>query len=151
MGGIMKKTILALVVISALVFLAGCDPFGSTATMAYITGTIYTDTAMTVPAEGIAVEVLVSPDSSAVRTQTVFTNASGVFFIEAQFYPSLPDAESGTGYSMPSTAMVGLRAHYNSKAYTYGDIDNGFLLSAGDTLTMWPIDMSVFESSGGGQ
>jgi hypothetical protein len=145
----MKKTILALVALSAAVFLAGCDPFGSTETMTYITGTIYADTAKTEPAEGIAVELLVNPDSSAVRTQTVFTNAAGVFFIEAQFYPSLPDAEAGTGYSMPSTTNVGLEAHHGADSYVYASVDEGFVLAAGDTLVVWPVDLSSFGGSGG--
>lgn len=149
MGGIMKKTILVLVAFSALVVLVGCDPFGSEATMTYVTGTIYTDPAMTIPAEGIAVELLVPVDSASVRTQTVFTNTSGVFFMEIQFYPSLPDEETGTGYSLPSNASAGLKAHYGSLFYLYSSADEGFLLSAGDTLTVWPIDLTSFEGSGG--
>lgn len=146
----MKKTILALVALSAVVLLAGCDPFGSAETLTYITGTIYADTAMTVPAEGIAVELVVDPDSSAVRGQTVFTNAAGVFFIEAQFYPSLPNTETGTGYSMPSSVTVGLVAHHGAESYTYAEADDGFVLTAGDTLTLWPIDLSAFGSGSGG-
>ena len=146
----MKKTILALAALSAVVFLAGCDPFGSTETLTYITGTIYTDTAMTVPAEGIAVELLVDPDSSAVKAQIVFTNAAGVFFMEAQFYPSLPNTETGTGYSMPSTVTVGLVAHYGAELYTYATVDEGFVLAAGDTLTVWPVDLTSFGGGSGG-
>jgi hypothetical protein len=147
----MKKMILALVALSAVVFLAGCDPFGSTETMTYIKGTIYADTAMTVPAEGITVELLVNPDSSAVRAQTVFTNAAGVFFIEAQFYPSLPDEEAGTGYSMPATVTVGLMAHHGAKTYSYAGADGGFVLASGDTLVVWPVDLSSFGAESGGE
>ncbi len=149
MGGIMKKTILALVVLSALVVLAGCDPFGSEKTMTYITGSIYTDVEMTVPAEGIVVELIVDADSSAVRSQTVFTNASGVFFMEIQFYPFLPDAESGAGYTLPSTTEVGLQAHHGGETYEYKTVEDGFVLSAGDTLTVWPIDLSAFGGGSG--
>ncbi len=146
----MKKTILVLVALSALVVLVGCDPFGSTKTMTYITGTIYTDPAMTIPAEGIAVELIVDPDSSAARTQIVYTNLSGVFFMEIQFYPDLPDEETGTGYTLPSSVLAGLTAHYGSGTYVYMSIDggSGFILLPGDTLTVWPIDLSVFDSGG---
>lgn len=152
MGGIMKKTILALVVLSFLVVLVGCDPFGSEKTMTYITGTIYTDPAMTIPAEGIAVELVVDPDSSTVRTQVVFTNTAGVFFMDIQFYPCLGDEESGTGYSMPGSATAGLTAYYGAKTYVYKTIEDGFTLTPGDTLTVWPVDLSAFgDQSGGSQ
>ncbi|MCD4707936.1 MAG: hypothetical protein K8S62_09380 [Candidatus Sabulitectum sp.] len=144
----MKKTILALIALGVLVISIGCDPFGSEKTMTYITGCIYTDLAMTNPAEGVAVELVVNKDSSNVHSQTVFTNASGVFFIAAQFFPTLPDEESGAGYSMPSTAVVGLCAHYGSSSYVYKDIDDGFVVSSGDTLTVWPV--SLLEFAGGG-
>lgn len=149
----MKKTILVLIALSAFVVLVGCDPFGSTETMTYMTGTIYTDEAMTIPAEGIAVELLVDPDSSAARTQVVFTNTSGVFFMDIQFYPDLPDEETGTGYTLPASARVGLIAHYNSNIYIYKGIegDDGFILIPGDTLTVWPIDLSVFGAGSGGK
>lgn len=147
----MKKTILVLIALSALVVLVGCDPFGSTKTMTYITGTIYTDTAMTIPAEGIAVELIVNPDSSAARTQIVYTNMSGVFFMDIQLYPFLPDEETGTGYTLPASARLGLRAYYNADIYTYMGIEGseGFVVFPGDTLTVWPIDLSVFAGSGG--
>ena len=144
----MKKTILALVALSAFALLVGCDPFGSEKTMTYITGTIYTDAAMTIPAEGIAVELVVDPDSSAVRSQTVFTNPSGVFFMEIQFYPFLPDEETGTGYTLPSTAKVGLNAYYGGDVYIYKAVDDGFVVAAGDTLEVWNIDLTVFGSGG---
>lgn len=144
----MKKTILLLAALTALVFLVGCDPFGSDATMAYITGTIYTDAAMTVPAEGVGVELIVDTDSSSVYSQTVFTNTAGVFFMEVQFYPSLPDDESGAGYILPSSAIVGLAAHYDQYSYIYRTLDDGFVISAGDTLTVWPVSLSSF---GGGK
>ena len=152
MGGIMKKTIFVLIALSILLVMVGCDPFGSSETMTYITGTVYVDAAMTTPAEGVGVELLVEEDSSAVRTQTVFTNAAGVFFMEAQFYPNLPDDETGTGYSIPSTAKVGLIAHYNDMTYTYATLDSYFILSAGDTLTVWSVSLSEFiDPSGGNQ
>ncbi len=142
----MKKTILALVVLSVLVLLVGCDPFGSEKTMTYLTGTIYVDSTMTVPAEGITVELVVDPDSSAVRSQTVFTNSSGVFFMDIQFYPFLPDEESGTGYTLPTTTTVGLNAYYGGNVYVYKTVDDGFVLSAGDTLVVWPIALTAFGS-----
>ncbi len=149
----MKKTILVLVALSAFVVLVGCDPFGSTETMTYITGTIYTDTAMTIPAEGIAVELVVNPDSSAARTQIVYTNMSGVFFMDVQLFPFLPDEETGTGYSLPSSARVGLSAHYGAATYVYMSVEgsSGFTLFPNDTLTVWPIDLSVFGAGTGGQ
>jgi len=143
----MKRTILALIALSGLLLLIGCDPFGSSKTMCYITGTIYSDSAMTIPAEGISVELLVDPDSSAFVSQTVLTNTSGVFFMEVQFYPSLPSEESGTGYSMPSSEKAGLVAHYGSSFYIYKTLQDGFIVSPGDTLLVWPI--SLFSFGGG--
>jgi len=143
----MKKTILSLVALSGLVLLlVGCDPFGSEKTMAYITGTIYTDAEMTIPAEGVGLELVVDPDSSAFLSQTVFTNASGVFFMEIQFYPSMP-GEGGTGFTLPSSGRAGLTAHYGETFYVYRTQEEGFIISAGDTLVVWPISISSF---GGG-
>lgn len=146
----MKKTILALVALSALVVLVGCDPFGSEKTMTYITGTIYSDSACTIPAEGVGVELLVDEDSTSVRTQIAFTDISGVFFMEIQFYPFLPDDESGTGYSMSSTVVVGLVAHNGMTSYWYKAVEQGYLLSAGDTLTVQTITLDSFLKGSGG-
>jgi hypothetical protein len=115
--------------------------------MAYITGTIYTDAAMTIPAEGVGVELVADPDSSSFLSQTVFTNTAGVFFMEVQFYPSLPDEETGTGYVLPSNGKCGLSAHYDGSTYVYRPVDEGFIISAGDTLVVWPISVASF--SGG--
>lgn len=147
----MKKTILALVAFSMLVITVGCDPFGSSETMIYVTGKIYVDAAMTTPAEGVGVELLVDPDSSAVYSQNVFTNSSGVFFMEVQMYPSLPNGESGTGYSMPSSVKVGLKAHYNDTFYEYNSYAEGWIVSAGDTLTVWDVSITEFEDPSGGK
>lgn len=144
----MKKTILALVALSTLAVLSGCDPFGSEKTMAYITGTIYTDPAMTIPAEGVGVELVVDPDSSVFYSQTVFTNSAGNFFMEIQFYPQLPDEETGSGYTLPTQGKAGLTAHYDGGIYVYRTVDEGFLLSAGDTLTVWPVSLSSFGKGG---
>lgn len=145
----MKRTILVLAALIALIYTGGCDPFGSEQTMAYITGTIYADSMMTVPMEGVAVELTVNPDSASFISQTVFTNASGVFFMEVQFFPSLPDDETGAGYTMPSYGYAGLVAHYGSSSYMYADVNDApFTLSAGDTLTVWPV--SIFSFVGGG-
>jgi len=145
----MKRTILVLAALIALVFLVGCDPFGSDATMGYITGTIYVDAAMTIPAEGVGVELIANPDSSSFFSQTVFTNTAGVFFMEIQFFPSIPDEESGTGYVLPSSIKCGLAAHYGQNSYVYRPVEDGFILEAGDTLTVWPVALADF--GGGGQ
>lgn len=144
----MKKTILALVALSTLAVLSGCDPFGSEKTMAYITGTIYTDPAMTIPAEGVGVELVVNPDSSVFYSQTVFTNSAGNFFMEIQFYPQLPDEETGSGYTLPTQGKAGLTAHYDGGIYVYRPVDEGFLISAGDTLAVWPVSLSSFGKGG---
>jgi hypothetical protein len=146
MGGIMKKTILALVTLSALVLYSGCDPFGSTKTMTYLTGSIFTDTSMTVPAEGITVELVINPESTTVRTQTVLTNSAGVFFMEIQMYPSLPNADAGTGYSLSSTTVLGLIARKGPLSYRYTPSEEDrFTVTAGDTLLVWPIDLTSFK------
>ena len=147
----MRKTILALVALSALVLIVGCDPFGSEESIAYIEGTIYVDAGMTVPAEGVTVELLVDPDSCAFISQTVVTNASGNFFMEAQFYPFLPDDETGTGYTMPTSGRAGLAAYYGGSSYIYKAETTGFILSPGDTLRVWDVALSSFSGGGGTQ
>ena len=146
----MRKTILALIALSALVLIVGCDPFGSDETRAYIQGTIYVDAGMTVPAEGVTVELLVDPDSSAFISQTVVTNASGNFFMEAQFYPLLPDDETGTGYTMPATGKAGLAAYFGASSYIYRAVSGGFVLVPGDTLHVWDVSLTDFSGGGGG-
>jgi len=146
----MKKTLLTFAALSVLVLMVGCDPFGATETYTYITGTIYTDPALTIPAEGVAVELVISPDSSAVHAQTVFTNTAGVFFFEIQFYPSLGNEESGTGYTMPNSTTVGLTAHYGATSYVYKDVDDGFVITPADTLTVWGVDLTSFTGGSGG-
>jgi hypothetical protein len=102
---------------------------------------------MTIPAEGVGVELIASPDSAAFLSQTVFTNPSGVFFMEIQFFPSIP-AEGGTGYILPSSGVAGLTAHYNSSYYIYRSVDEGFVISAGDTLVVWPVAVPSFLGGG---
>ena len=145
----MKKTLLTFAALSILVLMVGCDPFGADETYGYITGTIYTDPALSIPAEGIAVELLVDPDSSSVHAQTVFTNTAGVFFMEIQFYPSLGDDDTGTGYTMPNSSTVGLTAHYGATSYVYKEIDDGFVITPNDTLTVWGVDLTSFTGGSG--
>ncbi|PIE52562.1 hypothetical protein CSA37_05970 [Candidatus Fermentibacteria bacterium] len=144
----MNKMILALVALCALVIATGCDPFGSEETKAYIRGTVFIDEAMTVPAEGVTIELLVDADTSAFVSQTTMTNASGNFMMEVQFYPLPYDPESGIGYSMPEKEHAGLIAYYGSLSYMYKPVTNGFVLHPGDTLDVWDVSVSSFTSGG---
>ncbi len=139
----MKRKLLFLVVVAVAV-IAGCDPFGTSETRAYITGRIFADSLMTVPFEGATVVVDVNPDSIAMPTISAVTNANGVFMLEVPFFTSSPD-DGMSGYGMSGAGYVGLKAYALGKLYTYRTFDESpFLVTAGDTLVVWDISVTSF-------
>ena len=140
--------IFAISVLSLLVVLAvaGCNPVGMDKTRAYVTGIIYTDATETVRAPGIGV--------STTQTQETYvteTNANGVFWLEIQFYP-----ETGIGATqpggIPGSVEFGLRAFdaIGDVYYYGGNEEFTFTLFGGDTLSMYAINLTMFESAKSG-
>jgi hypothetical protein len=141
----MKRKLLFFVVAAAVLFAAGCDPFGTSETKAYITGRVFEDSTMTVPFEGAMIILDVSPDSVSLPTVSTVTNANGVFMLEIPFYPSMGDEGVG-GYSLPGSATCGLRAYALGMTYIYRTWDDyPFTLSVGDTLVVWDIAITEFQ------
>ncbi len=140
----MRKKLLFLFVVAA-VLAAGCDPFGTSETKAYITGRIYADSLMTVPYEGATVVVDVDPDSIAIPSISCLTNASGVFMLEVPFFPAMGE-EGMSGYGYPGSGSVGLRAYAEGKEYVYRTYDESpFVVTAGDTLVVWDVSLTQFQ------
>lgn len=139
----MKRELLFFVVVAVAVF-AGCDPFGTSETRAYITGRIFADSMMTVPFEGATVVLDVDPDSVSMPTISALTNASGVFMIEVPFYASSGDEGVG-GYGMSGTGKVGLKAYALGMEYVYRTYEQSpFIVTAGDTLFVWDVSVTDF-------
>ena len=137
--------IFAISVLSLLVLLAvaGCNPVGMDKTRVYITGTIYTDSLETTGALGIGVET-----TETLESYIVETNINGVFLIEIQFYPEA--GISGSSQSgIPGSVTFGLRAYdVSSNVYYYGGMQgHTFTASGGETLTMYDINLDMFETS----
>ena len=136
--------IFAISVLSLLVVLAvaGCNPVGMDKTRAYVTGIIYTDTTETTPAPGIGVSTTETQESYVTET-----NANGVFWIEIQFYPETGIGESSPGGIAGSTTF-GLKAYDNlGNEYYYGGAEGvQFTVFGGDTLTMYTINLTMFEN-----
>ena len=136
--------IIAISVLSLLVILAvaGCNPVGMDNTRAYVTGIIYTDASETTRAAGIGVATTLTQE-----TYVTETDPNGVFWIEIQFYPEVGIGSTSPG-GIPGNATFGLRAFDSgTKEYFYGgDEDYTFTVFGGDTLTMYAINLSMFEN-----
>lgn len=140
----MKRRLLFLVVVAAVLFAAGCDPFGTTETKAYITGRVFADSLMTTPYEGAMLVLDVDPDSVSMPTVSTLTNANGVFMMEVPLYPTMGEEGIG-GYSMSGVGTCGLIAYAMGMSYTYRTYDESpFTINAGDTLVVWDIAITEF-------
>lgn len=140
----MKRKLLFFVVVAAVMFAAGCDPFGTSESRAYITGRVFEDSTMTVPFEGAMIVLDVNPDSVSMPTVTARTNANGVFMMEVPFYPSMGEEGIG-GYGMTGTGTCGLKAYALGMLYTYRTYDESpFSITVGDTLVVWDIAITEF-------
>ncbi|MFO7626475.1 MAG: hypothetical protein R6V62_04390 [Candidatus Fermentibacteraceae bacterium] len=141
----MKRKLLFFVVVAAVLLAAGCDPFGTSETKAYITGRVYADSTMTTPFEGAMIVLDVNPDSVSMPTVSTLTNASGVFMLEIPFYPTMGEEGIG-GYSFSGTGTCGVLAYALGKSYTYRTYDESpFTVTAGDTLVVWDIAITEFQ------
>jgi len=140
----MKRKLLFFVVVAAVLLAAGCDPFGTTETKAYITGRVFEDSTMTVPFEGAMIVLDVDPDSLSMPTVSTLTNANGVFMLEVPFFPSMGEEWIG-GYGMSGSGTCGLKAYALGMSYTYRTYDESpFTVTAGDTLVVWDIAITDF-------
>jgi hypothetical protein len=135
------KRLLVLCCAAAVLVLAGCDPFGTDETRAYVTGMVYADSNWATPAEGVTIYMV--GDSISTFDQSTLTGANGEFFLEIQVYP-IPAGEGQVGYTIPSFVDIGLQARYLGGTYSYAD---PITIVTGDTLTVWPI--SLFDIAGG--
>jgi len=130
----MKRLLLAAAVLTAIA-VTGCNPFGTDETKVWVTGIIYTDSTFSLPAEGIAVLV-----SGAAETYLETTDAGGVFDVEIQFYEQGEDPKGSDG----STVTFSVRAIDGDREYVYGGTGGSFTITMGDTLTMYPVDLTMF-------
>ncbi|MFO7949310.1 MAG: hypothetical protein R6U36_02970 [Candidatus Fermentibacteraceae bacterium] len=149
----MKRLLVIGSIVLALA-LMGCDLFGKEDTRIYVWGRIYEDTTFTTPAEGVT--VYMRGDSTTVYDQSVMTDATGTWLIEAQVYPDPAGDEGGMGYSMDEYATFGLDAWYKGMFYLWADMEtNPITLGIGDTLRIADIALDNFifggKSSGGGR
>lgn len=141
--------IFAISVLSLLVVLAvaGCNPVGMDKTRIYVTGFIYTDETENTGAEGIGVA---TTSDSYQETHVTQTNANGRFWIEIQFYPEVEGSTTDGGDS--GSITFGVKAFdTGDNVYFYGgDEAFEFTVSGGDTLTMYDINLTMFESGKSG-
>jgi len=121
---------------------AGCNPFGTDEMKVYLNGIIYTDSTFSLPAEGIAVLV-----TGASETYLDMTDAGGVFNIEVVLYDGASGGggHKGTDGTTSGTVSIGIKAIDGDSYYYYGGSGVTFTVTAGDTLTMYPIDLTMFE------
>lgn len=133
----MKRIALASAALLAIVT-AGCNPFGLDETRVYVNGVIYTDSTFSLPAEGVAVMV-----TGAVETYLTATDAAGMFTFEIQGYGSSggvsPKGADGGIISFSVKALNG------TAQYTYGGTGGTFLVAGGDTLNLYPVDLTMFK------
>lgn len=135
------KRILVLCCAAAVLVLAGCDPFGTDETSAYVTGMIYSDSSWSTGLAGVT--VYATGDSINTFDQSTLTDANGMFFMEIQLYPS-PGGEGSQGFVLPGFAKIGLAAWSQYGSYVYADIDGSPIsILIGDTLTMYPIALQA--------
>lgn len=134
----MKRLILAAAVLTAIA-VTGCNPFGTDETKVFLTGIIYTDSTFSLPAEGIAVLV-----TGASETYLDATDAGGVFNIEIQFFEESGGGGGGHKGTDAGTISFGVKAIDGDREYIYGGTGGTFTISMGDTLTMYPVDLTMF-------
>jgi hypothetical protein len=136
----MKRLVFAAAVLMAIV-VVGCNPLGTDETKVYLNGIIYTDSTFSLPAEGIAVMV-----TGASETYLELTDAGGVFNIEIQLYDGTGGGghSKGTDGTTPGTVTITVRAINGTSELVYGGTGGAFTVTAGDTLTMYPVDLTMF-------
>ncbi|NOQ21546.1 MAG: hypothetical protein GQ565_02690 [Candidatus Aegiribacteria sp.] len=140
--------IFAISVLGLLVVLAvaGCNPVGMDKTRVYVTGLIYTDSTETIRAEGIGLST-----KGTQETYVTETDANGQFWIEIQFYPEVVEGSTVRGGSS-GIVIFSLKAFdtFAGEYFYGGDEDYTFTVSGGDTLTMYSINLGMFEAAKSG-
>lgn len=132
----MRSTVVSAVVL-LLVIAAGCNPVGMDDTRCWVRGTIYTSSSRTEGAEDVGVFTVGTQE-----TYSTQTNENGDFFIEIQLFPVQGEGFTGTTGSV----TFGLQATWGQLYYPYGiDDEFTFTLFGGDTLTMYDIDLGMFQ------
>ncbi len=138
--------IIAISVLSLLVVLAiaGCNPVGMDETRVYVTGHIFTDASMNQGAEEIGLSTI-----GCQETYVTMTDSTGLFWLEVQFYPELGEGSYG---GTSGSVTFGLKAFSSgTEVYYYGgDEEYTFTVFGGDTLTMYDINLGMFESGKAG-
>jgi hypothetical protein len=134
----MKRLVFAAALLMAIVA-AGCNPFGMDETKVYLNGIIYTDSTFSLPAEGIAVLV-----TGASETYLETTDAGGVFNVEVQIYDGSGGGHKGTDGTSSGTVTLTVRAINGDTEYLYGGTGAVFTITAGDTMSMYPVDLTMF-------
>ncbi len=130
----MKRIALASAALLAIAA-ASCNPFGMDETKVYVNGIIYTDSTHSLPAEGVAVII-----TKAAETYLSTTDAGGMFHFEIQIY-----AGGGPkGVDGPNVTF-GILAVNNLAEYTYIGDGGSYTIEGGDTLSLYPIDLTMFK------
>ncbi len=130
----MRYCLVSVLAILVILAVAGCNPVGMDDTRVYVRGLIYTDSTHTTFAENIGVMTVGTQE-----TYVTDTGANGRFWIEMQMYPD--SAGSGSG-----SITFGLKAFHETNEYIYGGETGTFTVFGGDTLTMYDIDLDMFEA-----
>jgi hypothetical protein len=128
--------IFAISVLGLLLVLAvaGCNPVGMDDTRVYVRGLIFSDSTHTAFAENIGVMTVGTQES-----YVTSTGANGRFWIEMQMYPD-------TG-GVSGAVVFGMKAFHGTDEYIYGGSTGTFTVFGGDTLTMYDIDLDMFEAA----
>jgi len=134
----MKYCLVSVLTVLVILAMTGCNPVGMDETRVYVRGLIYTDGTHTAFAEDIG---LVAIGGS--ETYVASTGADGRFWLEMQMYADTTGIATGN-------ITFSLTAYHSTNEYVYGGTGGLFTVAAGDTLTMYDIDLTMFESSGGG-
>lgn len=137
------------IIIVLLLLMISCNPFGVSGTKVYVNGTIYLnlDSVPVVGADGVA--IYVTGTSETILTST---NCAGYFEFEIQLYP---EGSSGGGGHLGSdgttsgTVTFGVKAINGTNEYIYGGTGATFTLTAGDTLNLYDIDLTMFKDQSG--
>jgi hypothetical protein len=137
----MKIFAISLSGLLAVLIVAGCNPVGMDETRCYVTGVVWTDSLENTKAQGVGIIV-----SGAQNSYSTETNANGLFWIEIQFYPEQLLEGGGIGGSTGSVE-VGIQAidEFGNIYYYGGDEEYLFTIFGGDTLTLYDINLDMFE------
>lgn len=132
------------IVVVLLLLIISCNPFGVSGTKVYVNGMIYFDSSHATGAPGIAVMT-----TGTTETILTSTDAAGYFEFEIQTYPEGSGGHLGTGGTTSGTVTFGIKAINGTLEYVYGGTGATFTISAGDTLSLYSIDLTMFKDQSG--